>query len=208
MKRMFKRALAALVLATLLAVAALPANAMVYGSIDRYAESSLKIWEDSTAFVTVGNRVRLVMTAYTGRALKKLTLKSCVSTVPTVAKATGKGWVKALKPGTTRVRLKAADGRQYTVRLTVIKSYAPKRIYFQQESLTAHVGTKLQLAPYLRARPVTGLLALNQLTWRSSDKSVATVDKLGAVTPRKPGKAKITVTCGKLKAVMTVRVRK
>ncbi len=208
MKRMFKRALAALVLMTLLAAVALPANAMVYGNIDRYAESSLKVWEDSSAFVTVGNRVHLVMSEYTGAALKKLALKSCISTVPTVAKVTAKGWVKALKAGTTRIRLKAKDGRQYTVRLTVVKSYAPTRLYFQQESVTAHVGARLMLGPCLRAKPATGLLALNKVTWRSADTSVATVDKLGVVTPRKPGKVKITATCGKLKATVTVRVRK
>ena len=208
MKRMIRRALAALVLATLLLGAAMPASAMVYGSIDRYDEASLKIWDDSSAFATVGKRVRFVMTRLESGALKKLTLKSCASSDPKVASVTAKGWVKTLKAGSTRIKLKSADGAKYTVKLTVVKSITPKSISFSKQTLTARVGTKLLLAPYLRAKPVTGLLALNQLTWKSADKSVATVDKLGVVTPRKAGKVKITATSGKLKATVTVKVKK
>ena len=99
MKRWFNQAMAALVLATLLIGSALPANAAAFGNIDRYAESSLKVWEDSSAFVTVGNRVRLVMTEMTGGAQKTLKLKACASSRPGVAKVTDKGWVKPLKAG-------------------------------------------------------------------------------------------------------------
>ena len=43
--------------------------------------------------------------------------------------------------------------------------------------------------------------------FKSSNKSVATVDKAGKITAKKPGKVKITITSGSKKVVKTVRVR-
>lgn len=46
------------------------------------------------------------------------------------------------------------------------------------------------------------------ITYKSSKKSVATVDKYGVVKAKKKGKATITVKCGKKKAKLKLTVKK
>lgn len=208
MKRILRRALLTALALVLAVGAVMPAGALVYGSIDRYAEHSLKLREDSSAFITKGNRVLLVIAEDVNGKLRQLKAKDWTSSDPTVASVHAQGWVKARHSGTTRITLTAADGTTRTLKLTVIKSNTPTRIYFKQDAVSAYTGARVELAKYLRAKPVSGLLALNTVTWKSSDRRVATVNKLGVLTGRKPGKVRITATCGTLKATITVTVRK
>ena len=45
------------------------------------------------------------------------------------------------------------------------------------------------------------------VTYKSSKKSVASVDKFGVVKAKKKGKATITVKCGKKKAKLSITVK-
>ena len=47
-----------------------------------------------------------------------------------------------------------------------------------------------------------------KITYKTSMKSVATVDKYGVVKAKKKGKATITVKCGKKKATLKLTVKK
>ena len=206
--RLIRRCAAALVALVLLAgVLALPASAMVYGSIDRYSGKALNIREDSTAYMTVGKQVRLRMRALIDRRLTPLTVKSFESSRPSVAYVTPSGWVKALARGTTQITMTAKDGTRYTLTLTVVRSEAITALWFRESAVATTVGRRIDLGEYLEAKPMTALLSENRVLWKSSDTKVALVSTTGVVTPRRPGTATVTATCGKLKATIKVRVK-
>ncbi len=69
------------------------------------------------------------------------------------------------------------------------------------KSATLYMGNTLPLTAVL-----TPGNAKATLTWSSDKKSIATVNKNGVVTPKKAGKAVITVKAGKLSAKITVKV--
>lgn len=208
MRGILRRCAVALLALTLLLGAVVPAaSAMVFGSIDRYAGHALNIREDSSAYITLGKTVRLRMIELADRQIRRLNVRSFKSSRPAVAHVTDNGWVKALAPGKAKITMTARDGRQYALALTVLKTDAPTRIYFSQSSVTAWMGEKVELAPLLCARPLTALLGSNRVIWTTSDTKVALVSSTGVVTPRKPGTATVTATCGKLKATIRVKVR-
>ena len=208
MKRLLKRALLMLLVATLLLGAATPAAmALVYGSLDRYNGSTLKVWEDGSAFVLKGKRFRLVMTQQQGGTSRSLKLASASSSRPSVASITQTGWVKALRAGTTRLTLRAEDGSLYSMELTVVNSNTPTGIYFSRKSLTVPRSEKTRLAAYLHARPIDGLLGKNRVTWTSGNARVASVNSLGVVTPRRTGDVTITARCGGRKASIVLKIR-
>lgn len=206
--RGIKRCAAALVALVLLTGAlALPASAMVYGSIDRYSGKTLNIHEDSTAYMTIGKQVRLRMRALIDRRMTPLSVRSFESSKPSVAYVTPSGWVKALGRGTTRITMTAKDGARYALTLTVVKSDAITALWFREGAVATTVGKRIDLGEYLEAKPLTALLSSNRVLWKSSNTKVALVDTTGVVTPRKPGTATVTATCGKYKATIKVRVK-
>ena len=84
-------------------------------------------------------------------------------------------------------------------------SKAPTAIKITQgKKKTMKVGKKLTLKVKL-----TPSKAKTKLTWKSSNKKVATVSSKGVVKAKKPGKAKITVTtANNKKATITITVKK
>lgn len=54
----------------------------------------------------------------------------------------------------------------------------------------------------------TPVTSTDKVTYKSSNKKVATVSGKGKITAKKAGKAKITVSSGKKKVVITVTVKK
>ena len=55
---------------------------------------------------------------------------------------------------------------------------------------------------------ITPITSLEKVTYRTSNKKVATVNKKGVIQAKKPGKAKITVKSGKKKFTVTLTVKK
>lgn len=210
MAKLVKRTLVLLLSLVLLLGAAMPAaSALVYGSLDDYDGGFINVFEDSSAFMTVGTEVQFRMTEIEGSTVYKLRAIGFSSQAPDVASVDDKGWVTALKPGTTGITMESDDGRMYTMALTVVRSNRPTKIRFSQRTLTTHTGVRTDLAEYLRAEPLNALLALNEVTWKSSRTSVVSVDKKqGRIIARRPGTATITATCGTKKATIKVTVKK
>ena len=72
-----------------------------------------------------------------------------------------------------------------------------------KKKLTLKKGKKLTLKPV-----ITPITSQDKVTYKTSDKKVATVSAKGVITGKKAGKAKITVTSGKKKVTVTVTVKK
>ena len=49
---------------------------------------------------------------------------------------------------------------------------------------------------------------MQKITYKTSNKAIATVSNKGVITAKKPGKVKITVQAGTKKFVVTVTVKK
>ncbi|MBQ6122874.1 MAG: Ig-like domain-containing protein [Clostridia bacterium] len=80
----------------------------------------------------------------------------------------------------------------------------PKEITIKQgDAATLYMGNKLTLKTKLKPSK-----AITKLKWSTDDKTVATVSKTGVVTPKKAGRAKITVTTDNgLSASIVVKVK-
>ncbi len=122
--------------------------------------------------------------------VKTLTWKSSNKKVATV---TSKGKVTALKNGTATITATTKDGsKKYATCKVSVK------IPVKVKSLSLHTKKKTltkKNQKYTLKPTITPSNATNQtLTWKSSNKAVATVDKNGIVTALKNGTATITAT--------------
>lgn len=123
-----------------------------------------------------------------------------------VATVSSKGLVKALKPGTAYITCTSVDNPMVmtTVKITVVVKVTGVKLDYTQYDMydTTEKTLKAKIYP-------SGATNKN-LTWTSSKKSVATVDKNGTVKALKPGKTTITVKTkdGGYKASCVVTVKK
>ncbi|MCL2023149.1 MAG: Ig-like domain-containing protein [Oscillospiraceae bacterium] len=103
----------------------------------------------------------------------------------TVATVNKNGKVIALKAGTTIIKAKS-NGK--TAKYTLVVKKAPKSVALKKA--TVNKGKKIDLTAILPKNA-----ASNKMTWTSSNKKVATVDKTtGRVTAKRKGTTNITVT--------------
>lgn len=124
------------------------------------------------------------------------------SSNPSVASVSGSGLagiVTALKSGTA-VITGTADGKSVTCRITVRKVSQKASISLKPSSVTIYVGKTSQLKATVTGKSQT-------VTWTSSNKSVATVDKNGKVKGINNGTATITAKANGLKATCKVTVK-
>lgn len=119
---------------------------------------------------------------------KKVTWTSSDKKVATV---TPTGQVTAVAPGTAIITATAADGSGQTASCTV-EVYAPvATVTMSSPTATVFAGTEgTQLS--VKVKPDNA--KYYEITWASSNESVATVDQTGKVTPVAGGKATITAT--------------
>ncbi|MCC8045773.1 MAG: Ig-like domain-containing protein [Clostridiales bacterium] len=126
----------------------------------------------------------------------KLTISGTDSTVTwksnkkSIAKVNAKGKVTALKNGAATITA-IVDGAKYKCKVTVVTpSISAKTV-----SLTVGKTKKLKISG-----------TTETVTWKSSNKKVATVSKSGKITAKKAGTATITATVlgKKYKCVVTV----
>jgi hypothetical protein len=108
----------------------------------------------------------------------------------------------AKKTGTAKLTITLASGLKKTVSVTVSTSTVKTtKISVSKTSLTLKKGKTTSLKPV-----VTPVTSQEKVTYTSSNKQVATVNASGVITAKKAGTAKITITSGSKKIVVTVKV--
>lgn len=118
---------------------------------------------------------------------KTLTWSSSNKEVVTVNQ---KGKIKAKKHGTAKITAKAKNGKKATTTVTVEKPVAVESIKVSPESVKVNKGKTANLEATISPHNA----ADKTVTWKSGDKSIATVDSTGKVTGKKVGKTKVTAT--------------
>ncbi|MBQ7066713.1 MAG: Ig-like domain-containing protein [Lachnospiraceae bacterium] len=122
-----------------------------------------------------------------------------------IVKVTNKGKITATKTaGKATITVKTKYGAKATVKVTTQKkAVALKKITVNKKKVTLKKGKKFQVV--VTKSPIT---AQDKVTFKSSNKKVATVTSKGVIKAKKAGKATITVKAGKKTAKITVTVKK
>lgn len=118
---------------------------------------------------------------------KKLTWSSSNKNVVSVD---NQGNIKAKKNGRAKVTAKANNGKKATTDVTVEKPVAVESIKVSPESVKVNKGKTANIDVTISPHNA----ADKTVTWKSGDKSIATVDSTGKVTGKKVGKTKVTAT--------------
>ena len=133
---------------------------------------------------------------------KKTTLKATISPKDTtdddvtwkssnkkVAKVNKNGKVTAVSPGTATITVTTANGKKATCKVTVKKAVKAKSVTLNKSKLSLTKGKTSTLKATIAPATTTD----TTLTWTTSNKKVATVNKNGKVTAKAKGTATITV---------------
>lgn len=160
----------------------------------------------TSAKIFIGNKTTLKATVSPSTATDKtVTWKSSNTKVATVNKTTGVVTAKAV--GTATITCTASDGSgvKTTCKITVTKPVT--KIKLSTTGATLKVNKKLKLTATVAPSSATN----KDVTWKSSDTSIATVSSSGVVTAKKAGTVTITCTAkdgSKVKATCKVKVTK
>ncbi len=120
----------------------------------------------------------------------------------TIARVNAKGGVTGVKGGEAVITATSADsGKTAQCKVTVRQS--PEKVTLSNESKTLNVNTSFSLSATVLPENTFN----KTVTWKSSDESVATVDKNGKVTSHKVGECKIIATASDSKTVAECIVR-
>lgn len=135
--------------------------------------------------LTVGKTYQLkVKQVKPSKASKSVTWKSSNKKIATVSK---KGKVTAKKPGTVKITATSKSNKKVKA-VCKIKVYAKvKKVSLNRTEANIKVGENLALKATVQ--PST---AMRNVTWKTSDKSIATVNSKGCVTGKKVGSVTIT----------------
>jgi len=125
-----------------------------------------------------------------------------------VAVVDAKGNIRAKKAGKTVITATTVNGKTAKVSVKVVGSrIRVSKLHLEQKKVTLKKGKKLKLR--VTILPVNA--DNRKVTWKSSNKKVASINAKGVVKAKKPGKVKITCTSrdkGRKKAVCTITVKK
>lgn len=162
----------------------------------------------SSAEIAVGESVVLNVTVLPEDAADRTVM--LVSQQPEIAsvKAEGTGWkVTGIKEGTAKIKATGPDGTSAEAEIKVNpKGETPSqsKLTVTPGSADVKMGETLTLKAEISPKPEKMPLVL----WKSSDESIATVDKEGKVTPKKTGSTTITaLTADGLKAESRITVK-
>ena len=160
---------------------------------------TLKFKEGKKKTVTAGKKFTLHPTYSPKKAsTKAVTFKSSNKKVATVDK---NGVVTAVKKGTVTITAKTSGGKKATCKVTV--KVPATKVKLNKTKATVAKGRTLTLKATMTPSSST-----DKLTWTSSNKKVATVDKNGKVKALKKGTATITVkTASGKKATCKITVK-
>ena len=131
-------------------------------------------------------------------------IASAASANKKIATVDNKGNVKGVKAGKTTITLNFASGTSRTVTIVVQKKkVATSKLTVSERNVTLKVKGKRTLMALVS--PIT---SKDKVTYKTSNKKVATVSKKGVITAKKAGKAVITVKAGKKTVKVKVKVMK
>ena len=120
-----------------------------------------------------------------------------------VATVTSRGKITAKKTGKASIIITLASGKKAVVNVTVQKTAVKTtKISGLKRSVVLKRRQKLTLKPVIS--PIT---SVEKVTYKTSNKKVATVNSRGVITAKKKGTAKITVKSGKKTYTVTVKVK-
>lgn len=159
----------------------------------------------SSYSLTMGSKTSVTLKATvnpSNATNKDVTWKSSNVKVATVDK---NGKVKAVGPGTATITVTTVDGGfKQTCKITVIQPVTG--VKFSSSTKTMYVGQKSKASYSISPSNATDM----GVSFKSSDKSIATVDSDGKITAKKKGSCKIYITTddGGYKATLTVKVGK
>ena len=110
--------------------------------------------------------------------------------------------LKAVKSGSAKITIRLASGktRTYTVKVTT-GTVKTTKVTVPNTKITLAKGKTLTLKPVL-----TPFTSTQKITYKSSNKKVASVTSAGKIKAVAPGTARITVTSGSKKVTVTVTV--
>ena len=144
------------------------------------------------------NATKQLKAALDKNATDKVTWSSSNKKVATVDK---NGVVTAVKKGTVTITAKTSGGKKATCKVTV--KVPATKVKLNKTKATVAKGRTLTLKATMTPSSST-----DKLTWTSSNKKVATVDKNGKVKALKKGTATITVkTASGKKATCKITVK-
>ncbi len=131
-------------------------------------------------------------------------VKSWKSSNKKIVTVNKNGVIKAgKKTGKAKITVTLASGKKATLKVKVQKAkVTTTKITGLKSKVTIKKGEKLALKANLK--PLT---TQNKVTYKSSNKKVATVNKKGVITAKKKGTVKITVKSGKKTKVIKVTVK-
>lgn len=130
-------------------------------------------------------------------------VKSWKSSNQKIVTVTNKGKIKAgKKTGSAKITITLASGKNAVVKVKVQKKKVTAKSIKVKKKVTLKAKRKIKLTPVVS--PIT---CQDKLTYKTSNKKVAVVNKKGVVTGKKKGKAVITVKCGKKKVKVKVTVK-
>ena len=125
--------------------------------------------------------------------------KTSNKTVAIVAK---NGKITGKKAGTATITVTLKSKKSAKIKVTVKKKVAATRVKLNKTSLTLKKGKSFQLKAIVTPEKTT-----DKVTYKTSNKKIVTVTSKGKLVAKKKGKATITVTVGKKKAVCRVVVK-
>ena len=152
---------------------------------------------------TVPLQVKKSTTAIKVKLMEGDKIKSYKSSNTKIATVSKKGKIKAKKTGTVKITVTTKKGAKATIKIKVQKKpVKTKKITVDKKKLTLKKGKSYTLT--VTKSPVT---TLEKVSFKTSNKKVATVNKKGKIVAKKKGKATITVKCGTKKKTVKVTVK-
>lgn len=132
-------------------------------------------------------------------------VKSWRSSNKKIVKVTKSGKIRAQKKtGRAVFTVTLRSGKKATVRVRVQKGKVKTaKISGLPKKITLNAGKRSALRPL-----ITPITSTQKITYTTSDKKVAAVNKKGVITAKKAGKAKITVRSGKQRSVIILTVKR
>lgn len=189
MKRFIKKALTgALYAGLIMAVATASGSTEAEAKKAKVQKVTVSSPSGGTAYIAKGKKVKLTATVKINskkKADKKVSYKSADKKIVTV---NGKGVVKGIKAGKTKITVTSAkDKKKKAVIKVVVNKAAVKSVKLKEKSATIPVGQSKALKAAVAPKK-----ASNKIEWLSSKDSVASVSAKGVVTGKKAGTAVIT----------------